>query len=169
MSVVYLTRHADAGDPWEYPRDDTKRGLSRIGKHQADEMGLALRGKEIVRIHTSSAERCQETAQHFHRKLHVPVVVDAMLAPASGNMITAAMRTFPQETAVVCTHSDNIYAFLKTIHEEDDVVVPSRITVPCGSFYMVERAAALFTKITYIAPGAPIPAPPEPSDAEWVE
>ena len=169
MSTMYLIRHADAGEPWEYPKDDNERPLSRHGREQAKEMASLIKDFNISQIFTSFADRCQETAQYLARETRAKAEPSAMLTQNRGNVVTSFLRTIPHEPTVVVTHSDNIYAFLKTIHDDDKVEIPPRIAVPCGSFYVVQRATTVFTSVKYVPPGVPPEAPEfDEADDGWV-
>jgi phosphohistidine phosphatase SixA len=170
VSTIYLIRHADAGDPWEFPKDDSKRALSRFGKEQAKDMAAQIRGFGIREIFTSPAQRCEDTVQYFRRSFNAKVEQTPILSPNRPNVITPFMRTLPSEPVLVCTHSDNIYAFLKQIHEEDRVEIPKMIAIPCGSFYVVEREGTIFTSVKYVPPNTAPPAPTKDEEEDvWVE
>lgn len=62
---LYIIRHADAGDPVQWPGDDDERPLSELGHKQARALGEALkqRGISLEAVVSSPLVRTRETAE----------------------------------------------------------------------------------------------------------
>jgi phosphohistidine phosphatase len=81
MTILYLLRHAHAGDPERWTGDDADRPLSEKGRRQAERVGRMLRAAEEAPdlLVTSPKVRADETARIVADALGVPVVVDRRL------------------------------------------------------------------------------------------
>ena len=79
---LYLLRHADAGDPAEWPGDDADRPLSKKGRRQSKQLGEYLRDLEVRpgAVITSPKVRAADTAKLVAKRLDVSVTTDKRLA-----------------------------------------------------------------------------------------
>ncbi len=82
MTILYLLRHAHAGDPERWPGDDDLRPLSDKGTRQSERLGSMLAGwKEAPDLFvTSPRVRAVQTAELVAAPLAVRVVTDTVLA-----------------------------------------------------------------------------------------
>jgi phosphohistidine phosphatase SixA len=82
MTILYLLRHAHAGDPERWHGDDDLRPLSEKGTRQSERLGAALAGwKEAPDLFlTSPRVRAAQTAELVAAPLGVRVVADDRLA-----------------------------------------------------------------------------------------
>jgi phosphohistidine phosphatase len=82
MTMLYLLRHAHAGDPERWSGDDAVRPLSEKGRRQSERVGrmLAATDEAPDLLITSPRVRAEQTAQIVAEILGVPVVVDRRLA-----------------------------------------------------------------------------------------
>ena len=82
MTILYLLRHAHAGDPARWSGDDTERPLSDKGRRQAERVARLLdtAGEAPDLLITSPRARAAETAQIVGLALGIPVVEDRRLA-----------------------------------------------------------------------------------------
>jgi phosphohistidine phosphatase SixA len=82
MTILYLLRHAHAGDPERWPGDDDLRPLSEKGRRQSERLGAVLAGwKEAPDLFvTSPRVRALQTAELAAAPLGVRVVTDDRLA-----------------------------------------------------------------------------------------
>lgn len=79
---IYLLRHADAGDPMQWPGDDADRPLSKKGRRQAKRLGDLL---EAIRLRpdaimSSPKLRALDTAKVVGRRVGAEATVDQRLA-----------------------------------------------------------------------------------------
>jgi phosphohistidine phosphatase len=79
--VLYLLRHADAGDPATWPGDDGVRPLSKKGRKQARRLGRHLDsiGVDLAALVTSPKVRAADTARLVGKALGVKPADDARL------------------------------------------------------------------------------------------
>jgi phosphohistidine phosphatase SixA len=82
MSMLYLLRHAHAGDPERWSGDDALRPLSEKGRRQSERVGRMLAAvDEAPDVLVSSPRvRAEETARIVADVLGVPLIVDRRLA-----------------------------------------------------------------------------------------
>jgi phosphohistidine phosphatase len=82
VSILYLLRHAHAGDPMKWTGNDDERPLSDKGRRQAERLGRLLTGVDEAPdlFITSPRVRADETARIVARALGARVVVDDRLA-----------------------------------------------------------------------------------------
>ncbi|HET7831279.1 MAG TPA: phosphoglycerate mutase family protein, partial [Candidatus Limnocylindrales bacterium] len=81
MAILYLLRHAHAGDPERWAGDDDLRPLSDKGRRQADRLGGVLAGwAEAPDLFVTSPRiRARETAQLVAEAIGAAVEVDDRL------------------------------------------------------------------------------------------
>ena len=95
VTELHFLRHADAGDPMAWHRDDAERPLSDKGEKQADRLGRFLAGVGFSpdAVITSPKVRAAQTAEIVAGHLKVPVAVDDRLAGALDSAaLTAVLR-----------------------------------------------------------------------------
>lgn len=80
--VLYLVRHAHAGDPARWTGDDARRPLSAKGRLQADRLArhLAAIAVDVDVIVSSPKVRAQETAEPIAKALAMSVRIDDRVA-----------------------------------------------------------------------------------------
>ena len=91
MIALHLLRHAHAGDPARWTRDDAERPLSEKGRRQAEQLAkLLARLDEAPDLFiTSPRVRAAETARIVAKALKAEVVVDHRLAgPLDPDLVT---------------------------------------------------------------------------------
>lgn len=112
--TVHLVRHGKAGRRDESDPHDFDRHLSPKGRAQADHVAVVLGNEAIVRIASSSANRCVETVQPLADKLGLAVVVHPNLVEGtpvdqSWAFLEATIASLGDgESAVLCSHGDVI-------------------------------------------------------------
>jgi len=118
---LYLLRHADAGDPAAWPRDDAARPLSGKGRRQADAVGrwLAGLGRRPQVILTSPKVRAEQTATAVARRLSLRSIVDDALAEELTTEVVEAL---------VERHADEATRLLLVGHDPDFSDLASELT-----------------------------------------
>jgi len=82
--IVFLTRHASAGDSESWVGDDRLRPLDERGKRQAEALVSQLEGRELGRIVSSPYLRCVETVIPLATARGLEVERDEALAEGAG-------------------------------------------------------------------------------------
>jgi phosphohistidine phosphatase SixA len=107
--VVYLVRHAHAGDKRLWPGRDELRPLSEVGIRQADGLLDRLAGYPVTRILSSPTERCHQTVLPLARERGLEVEYDRVLGLDADQRELLRLIGDPRfAVAVLCTHGEVI-------------------------------------------------------------
>ena len=109
--MLYLVRHADAGDRYAWRGDDFLRPLDEGGRAQAEAIGVELGTKPVRRILSSPAVRCVDTVAPLGRRLGLAVQAADELAEGSyaADALGLARSLAAEEgDSVFCSHGDVI-------------------------------------------------------------
>lgn len=116
MTILFLLRHAHAGDPARWTGDDEARPLSEKGRRQAERVGrlLAAADEAPDLLITSPKARAAETAEIVGQALGVPVVVDRRLAgPLYGDELGDILAAAgPAERPCIVGHDPDFSSLL---------------------------------------------------------
>ena len=135
--IVYLTRHAWAGDSSKWVGDDRVRPLDERGRRQAQALVSQLEAREIGRIVTSPYLRCVETVAPLAEARGLEVEEDEALAEGAGPI--PALELFRSATVplLVSVHGDLCQALL---HEKTKKGATTVLAVgPGGIEEVLER------------------------------
>jgi phosphohistidine phosphatase SixA len=111
MTILFLLRHAHAGDPMKWAGDDDLRPLSDKGRRQAERLGRALNGSDEAPdvLVTSPRIRAEQTARIVAEALGVPVVVDRRLAgPLDGDVVAEVVAAAGGERPCLVGHDPDV-------------------------------------------------------------
>ena len=109
--MLYLVRHADAGDRGAWTGDDFERPLDDHGQMQAEAIGAALADRPVRRILSSPYVRCMDTVVPLGRALGLPVEASDELAEGAyvGDALDLLGSLAKAEgDSVLCSHGDVI-------------------------------------------------------------
>ena len=107
--MVYLVRHAHAGDKHQWPGRDHDRPLSVPGQHEAHGLLARLRDYPIARILSSPAVRCVQTVEPLGQRRGVPIeVVDSLRVEASVRGLLELVTDPALGMVVLCGHGEQI-------------------------------------------------------------
>jgi 8-oxo-dGTP diphosphatase len=109
--MLFLVRHADAGNRGAWVGDDFDRPLDDSGSMQAEAIAVALAERPVRRILSSPAVRCVDTVAPLGRTLELPVETVDELAEGSpvGNALDLlASLAAGEGDSVLCSHGDVI-------------------------------------------------------------
>jgi phosphohistidine phosphatase SixA len=107
--VVYLVRHAHAGNKRQWRGRDGDRPLSLAGHQEAHGLVARLRDYPVARILTSPAVRCQQTVEPLSQRRAVPVeLVDALAVDAPPGMLLKLVTEQGLQQTVLCGHGEQI-------------------------------------------------------------
>ena len=112
--TIHLIRHGKAGDRHEADPNDHRRHLSAAGRAQADRIAALLCELPIVRILSSSADRCVETVTPLAEAVGLDVEIHAELFEGvplerSWALLESVIRSVDGDShAVLCSHGDII-------------------------------------------------------------
>jgi 8-oxo-dGTP diphosphatase len=106
--MLYLVRHAKAGDRDAWRGHDRLRPLSKEGRRQADALARKLARLTTGQIVSSPYERCLQTVQSLSLVARTPVLEDARLGEATGFEGALALLAELPDGSVLCSHGDVI-------------------------------------------------------------
>jgi 8-oxo-dGTP diphosphatase len=107
-SVVYLVRHAKAGERRTWTGEDLERPLSKAGWKQAHALGKRLQKKGATDLVSSPYLRCIQTLEPLATALRVPVLADERLLEDAGFEGALELLGEVADGAVLCSHGDVI-------------------------------------------------------------
>ena len=107
-SVVYLVRHAKAGERRTWQGDDLERPLSKAGWKQAHALGKRLQKKGATEMVSSPYLRCMQTLEPLASALDLPVLADERLLEGAGFEGALELLAEVADGAVLCSHGDVI-------------------------------------------------------------
>jgi len=104
--VIYLVRHAKAGERRVWEGDDEARPLSRYGWKQSEAIAKRLTAKGATSLHSSPYVRCMQTLEPLAKRLGVEVEADQRLS--EGEPFEPVLELLGQVAtgAVLCSHGD---------------------------------------------------------------
>ena len=109
--MLYLVRHASAGDRRAWRGDDSARTLDATGQAQAEAIAATLALAPVRRVLSSPSVRCIETIEPLAARLGLGIEVCAELAEgADGNRTEALVDRLCAQAgdSVLCSHGDVI-------------------------------------------------------------
>lgn len=106
--MLYLVRHAKAGDRSAWKGDDRLRPLSKEGRRQADALARSLARVAAGELVSSPYERCLQTLQPLSLVLRVPLREDERLSEAAAVQGALDLLAELPDGSVLCSHGDVI-------------------------------------------------------------
>jgi phosphohistidine phosphatase SixA len=116
--IISLVRHARAGSRKAWSQPDIERPLDPKGRDQASAICALLRTRDIGRIVSSPALRCQQTVGPLVHLRRLPLELHEALA--EGAPVALALALIDEcvaggHDAVLCSHGDVIPAVLDAL------------------------------------------------------
>ncbi len=106
--VIYLVRHAKAGERRVWDGDDEARPLSKHGWKQSDAIAKRLAAKGATTLHSSPYVRCMQTLEPLGKRLGVEVQPDRRLYEGEPFEPVLDLLGEVDTGAVLCSHGDII-------------------------------------------------------------
>jgi phosphohistidine phosphatase SixA len=150
--MIYLIRHAHAGNKQTWRGPDDQRPLSATGQHEAAGLIRQLRAHPITTLVSSPALRCQQTLQPLAERRRLPITCDQRLR-VDATVDQAAMLLFRPdlEDAVLCTHGELIGQLLEMLRARG-TPISQHAQWPKASTWLLRVAGARITDATYLPP-----------------
>ena len=150
--MVYLVRHAHAGDKHQWPGRDHDRPLSVPGQHEAQGLLARLRDYPIGRILTSPAVRCVQTVEPLGQRRAVPSeLVDALRVDTPIGSLLELVTDPGLETAVLCGHGEQIGGLVRQL-AEGGLLVEEPLRWAKGSTWVLDTNQGRVVGGRYLAP-----------------
>jgi broad specificity phosphatase PhoE len=107
--VIYLVRHAHAGNKAHWKGPDLARPLSAQGRKEALGLIDQLRDLPVRRLLSSPAERCLQTMEPLAGKLGQRIEpLDALGVDGTGPAVLELLTSPAMAEAALCTHGEVI-------------------------------------------------------------
>jgi broad specificity phosphatase PhoE len=152
--VLYLVRHAHAGNKQHWTGPDDKRPLSRTGQREANGLVTLLEPNPINVIVSSPSLRCQQTVQPLAEYRGLPVTLDERLSVHSetGQAVAALLEAEHNiGDVVLCTHGELIGEVLSGFRDAG-TPISEQARWPKGSVWLLRVDGHEVAAATYLAP-----------------
>lgn len=106
--MLYLVRHAKAGDRAAWKGDDRLRPLAKEGRRQADSLARSLARLATGELVSSPYERCLQTLQPLASVLRATVREDERLSEGADFAGALALIDELPDGSILCSHGDVI-------------------------------------------------------------
>jgi phosphohistidine phosphatase SixA len=145
--MLYLVRHAKAGDRHSFHGDDELRPLSKAGERQAAAISHKLAKRDVTVLISSPFLRCVQTLEPLGHVLREPVHVDERLAEGAGFVAVMELFASLPEGAVLCSHGDVIPEVIDALVRRG-CELASEPQWQKASTWVLHREDGLFTSVS---------------------
>ena len=143
--VIYLVRHAKAGERRVWEGDDEARPLSKKGWRQSEAIGKRLAGKGVTSLHSSPYVRCVQTLEPLAKRLDVEIHHEQRLYEGEPFEGVLDLINEVADGAVLCSHGDIIPAVMQALARRGmEVQTPPDWRK--GSIWVLKRKNGKITK-----------------------
>lgn len=143
--VIYLVRHAKAGERRVWEGDDEARPLSKDGWKQSEVIAKRLAAKGASSLHSSPYVRCMQTLEPLAKRLGVDVEADQRLFEGEPFEPVLELLGEVGTGAVLCSHGDIIPDVIRALARRD-MEVQSTPDWRKGSIWVLKRKGDRITK-----------------------
>ena len=143
--VIYLIRHAKAGERRVWEGDDEARPLSKDGWKQSEAIAKRLAAKGATSLHSSPYVRCMQTLEPLAKRLGVDVAADQRLFEAEPFEPVLELLGEVDTGAVLCSHGDIIPDVIRALARRG-MEVQSTPDWRKGSIWVLKRKGDRITK-----------------------
>lgn len=113
--IIYLVRHAKAGERRVWDGDDEARPLSKLGWKQSEAIAKRLAAKGATSLHSSPYVRCMQTLEPLATRLGVGVEAERRLFEGEPFEPVLDLLGEVGTGAVLCSHGDIIPDVIKAL------------------------------------------------------
>jgi len=140
--MIFLVRHAKAGDRLHNAHDDRKRPLSKPGWAQAEALADKLVDAGATGpLISSPFVRCRQTLEPLAKRLDLDIIRDDSLSEAKPFEPMLALLQSTPDGSVLCSHGDMIPDMIAGL-ERRGCVITTAAHWKKGSVWLLERDAA---------------------------
>jgi 8-oxo-dGTP diphosphatase len=152
--VIFLVRHAKAGDRTQWAGEDWLRPLSRAGQLQSISLIEALATAEFEHIVSSPYTRCLASVVPLAGARGLAIEPAAALAEGADiDDAVALVRKHAEHGAVLCSHGD-IIPMLLSHYQERGVDLGPDPRCPKGSTWVLSTVGTEVVAASYLPPPA---------------
>lgn len=149
--MIYLVRHAKAGDRDSWDGNDRLRPLTAAGLLQAVALLDVLEDARFARIVSSPYVRCLETVVPLAGRHYVPIEPhDALAEGAALDEVVKLIEECAPAGAVLCSHGDVIPDLIGHLAATTSIDVGDPLRCAKGSTWVLDTdASGTVTAATY--------------------
>ena len=151
--MIYLLRHAHAGNKNNWKGPDDRRPLSATGRREAAGLVDLLHGRPIATILSSPALRCEQTVRPLAEQRGLPVGLDGRLDVDAGVDDTATLIRPDLDEVLLCSHGELIGQLLGLLKERG-APIDRHARWPKGSTWLLRLSGDRVVEATYLPPPA---------------
>jgi 8-oxo-dGTP pyrophosphatase MutT (NUDIX family)/phosphohistidine phosphatase SixA len=155
---LILLRHAEAGHPGSWPRDDLDRPLDQHGAAVAEQLARLLTCFGPSRVVTSAAERCVATVRPFAAASGAQIELEASFTVGQPEGEAAAARAAAIARdgvpTVICAHRENLPVLLHAACAQLRAAAPDAAGLDKGGFWVLQSADGTLASTECHDPGA---------------
>jgi 8-oxo-dGTP diphosphatase len=149
--VVYVVRHAHAGDRTKWKGPDELRPLTEKGWKQA--AALAERIQGVERLLSSHYLRCRQTLEPLAKRRRLPIEDDPRLVEGTPFDEFLELVTTPGPPTAMCTHGDLVVGLVEYLLDRR-LTDPGKAGSAKASVWALEVEAGTIKSARYIPPPA---------------
>jgi 8-oxo-dGTP diphosphatase len=150
--MIYLLRHAHAGNKKAWVGPDDQRPLSAAGRREAAGLVVRLAALPVSTVLSSPALRCLQTVGPLAEQRGLPVGLDGRLHVDAEVEQAAALLLSPDlGDAVLCTHGELIGELLGLLRQRGAPIAEDA-KWPKGSTWVLRRNGGRVAEATYLPP-----------------
>lgn len=149
--MIFILRHAHAGNRSNWSGPDHKRPISRKGVRQADALAKYLAKKGARQIFTSPYLRCVQTVAPLAHLLGVGYVDLPELAEGAPPEGAAALLRTAKKGTVICSHGDVLASMFGHLAAHGAPVDPAA-EIPKAAIWRLKLDDGRVTKAKFVAP-----------------
>lgn len=154
--MLYLVRHAEAGDKHLWHGQDAIRPITPYGRLQSEALVGALSQYPVRGIISSPTARCVETVEPLARRRALRIETDLALTVDGGLAAVLALAERVCDAAVVlCTHGEVISTFLDHVFANGVARPPGRTRWQKGSVWVLGGVHGGSGAARYLPPSPP--------------
>ena len=151
VDLLYLVRHAKAGNPERWTEDDRLLPLSKKGRRQAEGLVQLFRRLEVTRIVSSPHLRCAQTVRPLALARGLIVELSEALAEGAQTADAVALLDASSSGGVFCSHGDVIPAVIDDLRG-NGMLIDGEIGWSKGSVWILERRPGRYVRARYVPP-----------------
>lgn len=143
--VIYLVRHAKAGERRVWEGDDEARPLSKHGWKQSEQIAKRLAAKGVSALYSSPYIRCVQTLEPLADRLDLKIRSDQRLCEGAAFEPVLELLGEVSAGAVLCSHGDIIPETIQALARRGmEIQTPPDWRK--GSIWVLKRKAERITK-----------------------
>jgi 8-oxo-dGTP diphosphatase len=143
--VIYLVRHAKAGERRVWDGDDEARPLSKLGWKQSEAIAKRLANRGATSLHSSPYVRCMQTLEPLAKRLGVEVGAEPRLSEGEPFEPVLDLIGEVSTGAVLCSHGDIVPDVIQALARRG-MEVQTRADWRKGTIWVLKRNGGRITK-----------------------